>query len=110
MTSLPSDMTLLSLPAGPLLELVSMAAHQQLTAVWLSLTSMLIIQLDPPTFLSPPMIKATPNMEAQSLVSHVLPVLLQISLNFLGQPGAWKTYVVFLRLLDRLSELPWVEP
>lgn len=87
MTSLPSDMTLLSLPAGPLLELVNIAAQRQLTAVWLSLTSMLIIQLDPPTFL-PPTIKVAPNTEAQILVGHTLPVLLRTSLTFLAQPGA----------------------
>ena len=34
-------MTLISLAPGPLLELVGFAAQRQLTAVWLSLTSML---------------------------------------------------------------------
>jgi hypothetical protein len=95
MTSLPSDMTLLSLPAGPLLELVSLAAQRQLTAVWLSLVSMLIIQLDPPILLLPTTIKTTPNTEAQALVSHLLPVLLQTSLAFLGQPGAMEEVGIF---------------
>jgi hypothetical protein len=88
MTSLPSDMTLLSLPAGPLLELVSLAAQRQLTASWLSLISMLIIQLDPPTLLLLNTVKASSNTEALALVSHMLPLLLHTSFAFLGQPGA----------------------
>jgi hypothetical protein len=87
MTALPSDATLLSLPAGPLLELVNIAAKRQLTAVWLSLTSMLIIQLDPPTlYLSTR--NPTPLPDSQTLVSQMLPQLLQTSLTFLGQLGA----------------------
>jgi hypothetical protein len=85
MTSLPSDMTLISLPSGPLLKLVCLAARKQLTGAWLSLVSMLVIQLDPPSLL-PPRFKTT-NEEAQAVISQVLPGLLQDSLIFLSQPG-----------------------
>jgi hypothetical protein len=86
-TSLPSDATLISLPAGPLLELVCLAAQRHLTAVWLSLASMLIIQLDPPSLL-PLTLKSEPNPEAQRIMSTIFPVLLQTSLSSLSQPGA----------------------
>jgi len=85
MTSLPSDMTLISMPSGPLLKIVCLAAQKQLTGAWLSLISMLVIQLDPPSLL-PPRFKIT-NEEAQMVISQILPGLLQDSLIFLGQPG-----------------------
>ena len=85
MTSLPSDTTLISLPSGPLLKIVCLAAQKQLTGAWLSLISMLVIQLDPPSLL-PPRFK-TNNEGAQVVVSQILPGLLQASLTFLGQPG-----------------------
>lgn len=47
-TALPSDATLLSLSPEPLLSLVCTAARIQLTAVWLSLAALLVVQLDPP--------------------------------------------------------------
>ncbi|KAG8710072.1 hypothetical protein FRC11_004913, partial [Ceratobasidium sp. 423] len=47
-TALPSDATLLSLSPEPLLDLVCTAARVQLTAVWLSLAALLVVQLDPP--------------------------------------------------------------
>ena len=85
MTSLPSDVTLISLPSGPLLEIVCLAAQKQLTGAWLSLISMLVIQLDPPSLL-PPRFKTT-NEGAQMVISQILPGLLQDSLAFLGRPG-----------------------
>lgn len=85
MTSLPSDMTLISLPSGPLLNIVCLAAQKQLTGAWLSLISMLVIQLDPPSLL-PPRFKTT-SEEAQVVISQTLPGLLRDSLIFLGQPG-----------------------
>jgi len=85
MTSLPSDMTLISLPSGPLLKIVCLAAQKHLTGAWLSLISMLVIQLDPPSLL-PPRFKTT-NEEAEMVISQILPGLLQDSLVFLGQPG-----------------------
>ena len=85
MTSLPSDMTLISLSSGPLLKIVCVAARKQLTGAWLSLISMLAIQLDPPSLL-PPRFKTT-NEEAQVVISQILPDLLQDSLVYLGRPG-----------------------
>ncbi|KAF9228193.1 ARM repeat-containing protein [Gyrodon lividus] len=90
-TSLPSDITLLSLPAGPLLELICIASQSQLTAVWLSLATMLIIQLDPPTMFNTSTLKSPPNIEGMSVLSNVLPVLLQTSLSILGQQGAMES-------------------
>ncbi|EGN94778.1 hypothetical protein SERLA73DRAFT_171188 [Serpula lacrymans var. lacrymans S7.3] len=89
-TALPSDMTLLSLPAGPLLELVCFASQRQLTAIWLTLANMLIIQVDPPTLI-PSTLKSGPNVEAQTVLSNVLPALLQTSLTALGHPGAMES-------------------
>ncbi|KAF8995387.1 armadillo-type protein [Cyathus striatus] len=85
-TSLPSDITLISLPAGPLLELVCLAAQRQLTAVWLSLATILIAQLNPPPFSLT--LKAGPSAEAEAVVANTLPVLLQCALGALGVPGA----------------------
>ena len=78
-------MTLISLPSGPLLEVVCAAAQKQLTGAWLSLVSMLVIQLDPPSLL-PSRFKTT-NEEAQMIISQVLPGLLRNSLAYLGRPG-----------------------
>ncbi|THG94418.1 hypothetical protein EW026_g7050 [Hermanssonia centrifuga] len=86
-TSLPSDDTLLSLPAGPLLELICLASQRQLTAVWLNLATMLIIQMDPPA-LFPTTFKSVPSPEARGTVLNAVTALLQSSLNMFGQPGA----------------------
>ncbi|KAI0633121.1 ARM repeat-containing protein [Trametes polyzona] len=85
-TALPSDVTLLSLPAGPLLELVCLAAQRQLTAVWLSLATMLIIQLNPPSLIATTF-KSEPSPEASEVALNVLQVLLQTSLTAFAQPG-----------------------
>ncbi|KAI0350564.1 ARM repeat-containing protein [Trametes cingulata] len=85
-TALPSDVTLLSLPAGPLLELVCLAAQRQLTAVWLSLATMLIIQLNPPSLIATTF-KTEPSPEASAIALNVLQVLLQTSLSVFAQPG-----------------------
>jgi hypothetical protein len=77
----------LSLPAGPLLEMVCVAARRQLTAVWLSLASSLIVQLDPPP-LFPPALKSMPNEEALRIVRGATPVLLETTLSALAQPDA----------------------
>ncbi|KAF8124319.1 armadillo-type protein [Boletus edulis] len=90
-TSLPSDITLLSLPPGPLLGLICIASQRQLTAVWLSLANMLIIQLDPPMTFANLTLKTPPNVEGMSVVSNALPVLLQTSLSILGQLGAMES-------------------
>ena len=85
-TALPSDVSVISLPAGPLLEFVCMAAQRQLTAVWLSLAAMLVIQLNPPS-LVPKTFKSEPSPEASAIALNVLQVLLQTSLNAFSQPG-----------------------
>ncbi|KAL4071677.1 armadillo-type protein [Scleroderma yunnanense] len=87
-TSLPSDTTLLSLPAGPLLGLICIACQRHLTAVWLSLAKSLAIQLDPPPTFTVPTLKPSPNAEAIAILTNALPVILQTSLSMLGQPGA----------------------
>jgi hypothetical protein len=89
-TSLPSDVTLLSLPAGPVLELVCFASQRHLTSVWLSLASMLIVQLDPPSIL-PSGLKAGPPAESEAIVTNALPILLQTSLACLSQPGSMES-------------------
>ncbi|KAF8553854.1 ARM repeat-containing protein [Imleria badia] len=90
-TCLPSDITLLSLPPGPLLGLICVASQRQLTAVWLTLANMLIIQLDPPIMFTSSTLKTPPNVEGMTVVSSVMPVLLQTSLSMLGQPGAMES-------------------
>lgn len=90
-TCLPSETTLLSLPPGPLLGLLCIASQRQLTAVWLTLANMLIIQLDPPMMFTNLTLKTTPNVEGMTVVSNALPVLLQASLSMLGQPGAMES-------------------
>ncbi|KZT01812.1 ARM repeat-containing protein [Laetiporus sulphureus 93-53] len=86
-TALPSDITILSLPPMPLLELVCMAAQRQLTAVWLSLATMLIALLDPQSLI-PTTFKSVPDGEASQAVVNVLNVLLHTTFSMLGQPGA----------------------
>ncbi|KAF9471249.1 ARM repeat-containing protein [Pholiota conissans] len=85
-TCLPSDNTLISLPAGPLLELVCRAAQRQLTAAWLSLAAILIAQLNPPVFSLN--IKSGPSPEADAIVQSVLPILIQCGLGVLSMEGA----------------------
>jgi hypothetical protein len=87
-TSLPSDITLLSLPAAPIFEIICLACQRQLTAVWLSLATMLVIQLDPPVLFPTSTLKSTPSPEALGVISTLLPILLEASLGVLGQPGA----------------------
>lgn len=86
-TSLPADMTIISLPAAPLLELVCVASQRQLTAVWLALTGVLVVQLNPPP-LVPTALVAQPDEEASRIISSLLPILLQTCLGVLGQPDA----------------------
>jgi hypothetical protein len=86
-TSLPADMTIISLPAAPLLELVCVASQRQLTAVWLALAGVLVVQLNPPP-LVPTTLVEQPDEEASRIVSSLLPVLLQTCLSVLSQPDA----------------------
>ncbi|KAF9456910.1 armadillo-type protein [Collybia nuda] len=91
-TCLPTDTTLITLPAGPLLELVCLASRRQLTAMWLSLAAILIGQLNPPPSIllssNSATIKSGPTAEAQAVVGGALPILLECSLGMLGVPGA----------------------
>lgn len=93
-TALPLDITLITLPAGPLLERICRASQRQLTAVWLTLAGMLIVQLAKPT-LDMSTLKFIHNPEAQGILSHALPILLEASLNTLGQPGAMEAVSLF---------------
>ncbi|KAI0076848.1 ARM repeat-containing protein [Panus rudis PR-1116 ss-1] len=86
-TALPTDVTLITLPAAPLLELVCTAAQRELNGVWLSLANMLITQLDPPALL-PSLFKTTPTNEANAIALNVLGVLTQTALALFSQPGA----------------------
>ena len=85
-TSLPSDVTLITLPAAPLFEFVCLAAREQLTAIWLSLTSILIAQLNPPVFSLNG--RGAPTLEAEMTVRRLLPVLLQCSLTYFSVDSA----------------------
>ncbi|KAM6493485.1 hypothetical protein JOM56_011619 [Amanita muscaria] len=77
-TCLPHDITLIPLPAGPLLELVCFAVQRHLTAAWLSLATILISQLNPPpVFSSTP--KISPPPEAHAVVVAALPILLEFN-------------------------------
>lgn len=98
-TSLPTDVTLLSLPPGPLLELLCLASQRQLTAVWLSLATMLIIQLNPPSLL-PTTFKPDPAPGADRTVLNVLQSLLSTSLGFFSQSGVMEEVCSHLSLLD----------
>ncbi|KAG8960312.1 hypothetical protein FRC00_000674 [Tulasnella sp. 408] len=91
-TSLPSDNTLLSLPPGPVLELVCAAAQRQTTAVWLSLATMLTTQLDSATSnVSHLLGKAdrTSNRDTdRAVVEKATAMLVQYTLTFLSAPSA----------------------
>ncbi|KIO27349.1 hypothetical protein M407DRAFT_73314 [Tulasnella calospora MUT 4182] len=91
-TSLPSDNTLLSLPPGPVLELVCLAAQRQTTAVWLSLATMLTTQLDSATSnVSHLLGKAdkTSNRDTdRAVVEKATAMLVQYTLTFLAAPSA----------------------
>jgi hypothetical protein len=108
-TSLPSDMTVISLPAAPLLELVCAAARRQLTAVWLSLASVLLVQLDPPP-LFPTTLTSPPDETAKQLVATLLPVLLETCLSALGQPDAMPNASSRFPLPYSRSDVPFQHP
>jgi hypothetical protein len=85
-TALPADVTLLSLPAGPLLGVVCRAAGRRLNGVWLALAAILIAQLNPP----PPILsslKTGPSEEAEACVRQAVGALVTAALGVLGAPG-----------------------
>ncbi|KAH9966317.1 ARM repeat-containing protein [Lactifluus volemus] len=89
-TALSADATILSLPPGPLLELVCRAAQRQLTAVWLALANMLVIQLNPPAPYTMSL-RTVPSQEVLTIVRDVVSVLLRATLNALGVEGAMES-------------------
>ncbi|EJD43963.1 ARM repeat-containing protein [Auricularia subglabra TFB-10046 SS5] len=95
-TALPQDQTLLTLSPMPLLQLVAVAANRQLTAVWLGLAGMLIVQLNPPIAST---LKPVPTAEARAFVVSVLPALLEPALASLAaeeQPDVAQAFFKFL--------------
>ncbi|KAG8848646.1 hypothetical protein FRB96_001053 [Tulasnella sp. 330] len=100
MTSLPGENTLLSLPPGPVLELICVAAQRQVTAVWLSLAQMLTQQLNPPTYST---IRTLPHdsvtKDAQDIAAKAAAALVQTSLQVLSAQGAMDTNPDIVRAL-----------
>ncbi|KAJ7087128.1 hypothetical protein C8R44DRAFT_991404 [Mycena epipterygia] len=84
-TALPADVTLLSLPAQPLLGVVCRAARRRLNAVWLALATILIAQLNPPPLLLT--IKSGPTEEAEAAVRAAVGEIVSAALAVLGAPG-----------------------
>ncbi|KJA24831.1 hypothetical protein HYPSUDRAFT_65152 [Hypholoma sublateritium FD-334 SS-4] len=105
-TCLPSDTTIISLPASPLLELVCLAAQRQLTAAWLSLAAILVAQLNPPVFALN--LRSGPVPEAEAVVNSVLPLLMQCGLHTLGVNGAMEAnpdiVQEFFSFMDRTAQ------
>ncbi|KAF8762018.1 ARM repeat-containing protein [Rhizoctonia solani] len=90
-TALPSDATLLSLSPEPLLELVCTAARVQLTAVWLSLAALLVVQLDPPMW---PRLNKESDVEVQrrtGIVAQATSGLVAAGLTMLNSGAAMET-------------------
>ncbi|QRW26295.1 Myb protein 1A [Rhizoctonia solani] len=83
-TALPSDATLLSLSPEPLLELVCTAARVQLTAVWLSLAALLVVQLDPPMW---PRLNKESDVEVQRRTGIVAQATTQDFFGYLTKVG-----------------------
>lgn len=84
-TALPSDNTLISLPAVPLLELVCQAAQRGLTAIWLSLANVLVIQLNPTSPFKT--LRPTVAAAAVEIVRNFTVVLAETTLALLSAPG-----------------------
>lgn len=84
MTTLPLEVTLISIPPAPLLELVCLAADRQLTAVWLTLVSRLVVQLEPPSFIS---LKTEPGGDTRQLVDQAATSIIVSSMRVLRTPG-----------------------
>lgn len=83
-TSLPLEATLISLPPAPLLALVCLAASRQLTGIWLALVSRLVVQLQPPSFLS---LKAEAGGDTKELVDQAAQSIIVSSMRVLQVPG-----------------------
>jgi hypothetical protein len=83
-----------------LLELVCGAARRQLTAVWLALANMLIIQLNPTSLTAP--LRALPSQEVLDIIREVVGVLLQATLSTLSVEGAMEAVRRRHTLLQKL--------
>ncbi|KAJ7220593.1 armadillo-type protein [Mycena pura] len=84
-TALPADVTLVTLPAQPLLGVVCRAAGRRLNAVWLALATILIAQLNPPPlFLT---LRSGPSEEAEACVRNSAGQIVSAGLHLLGAPG-----------------------
>jgi hypothetical protein len=97
-------MTVISLPATPLLELVCRAVQRNMTATWLTLTGIMIPRLypDPPFPLDDPAVQAAKMAENERLKNHadevvvqVLPVLLNACLPVLMKPGGMSEVLLY---------------
>jgi len=82
-----------------LLELVCRAAQRQLTAVWLALANMLIIQLNPTSLMAS--LRAVPSQEVLAVVREVVSVLLQVTLTTLSVEGAMEVVCQHFLKRDR---------
>lgn len=85
-------MTLISLPAAPLLELVCAAAQRHLSSTWLSLASKLVYQLNPSVDLFN-VKRSNTSPENEAVLLNVLPVILQASLTVMNQQGAMEEVI-----------------
>lgn len=105
-TSLPTDVTLISLPAGPLLELICMAIQRQVTATWISLATILVAQLNNPVFALS--FKPGPKLESEAVVHGALPVLLRSVLGMMAMHGAMESnpdiVQEFFVCMDRIAQ------
>ncbi|KAJ7725697.1 hypothetical protein B0H16DRAFT_1593986 [Mycena metata] len=105
-TALPADVTLLSLPAGPLLGVVCRAAGRRLTGVWLALATILIAQLNPPPLLLT--LKSGPSEEAEACVREAVGQIVGAALAVLGQPGGMvenpDVVQEFFACMDRVAQ------
>ncbi|KAJ7867851.1 hypothetical protein B0H13DRAFT_2559570 [Mycena leptocephala] len=84
-TALPADVTLLSLPAGSLLDVVCRAVGRRLNGVWLALAAILIAQPNPPPLILT--LKSGPSEEAEAGVREAVGGLVTAALGLLGAPG-----------------------
>ncbi|KAF5368680.1 hypothetical protein D9757_010224 [Collybiopsis confluens] len=118
-TSLPSDATLITLPAPPLLEIVCFALQRQATASWLTLTGILINQLSLPAlviFRAKDMERearqrkgrAQTEEQAKQVVFGVLPAVLNAALAVFSTPGGMENnpdiVQEFFLCLDRVVQ------
>ncbi|KAJ7604267.1 armadillo-type protein [Roridomyces roridus] len=105
-TALPADLTLLSVPAQPLLGVVCRAAGRRLTGVWLALATILIAQLNPPPMILA--LQAAPSAEVEACVQSAMGEIVGSVLGVLGAPGGMvenpDIVQEFFACLDRVAQ------